>query len=190
MQFKGNLIFFFLLACILIPFFTHAQAVGITNPIKYNSFSELFAAIAQAISDLLALIGTVMIIIAGILFLLSAGNHSLYERAKSTLFYAILGLLIGLGASSIIQTIKTIKSPGATTPALVIGRLTTELSNILVGLGVVMTIISGIYFLFSFGSQERMSLARKSLTYAIIGIIIGVLANIIVAFIQSLFTGP
>ena len=192
MQRKGKLIFFFVLSCcVLVPFLSHAQNIGIINPIKYNSFSELFTAIADAISKLIAGLGTVMVIVAGILFLLSAGNQKLYELAKSALLFAVLGILVGLGANSITQFIKTINPPGAY-PELkyVIENLITQLANILLALGVVMTIISGIYFLFSFGNPEKMKLARQSLTYAIIGIIVGLTASIIVAFIQSLFTGP
>lgn len=187
MYLKSNkLIFFFLFGLLLLPLVSFAQ-VGITNPIKFDTFPQLFASITSAISLLIGGLGTVMIIIAGILYLLSAGNQNMLSQAKSTLLYAILGMLVGFGANSIIGTITKIKDPGANTPLLIIGRITTELGYIITGLSVVMVIISGIYFLFSFGSPDKMKLAKQSLTYAIMGIIIGILATTIVGFIQSLF---
>jgi hypothetical protein len=165
---------------------SYASAVGITNPIRFNTFAELFQSIITGLGVLILGLGTIMVIIAGILYLLSAGNPEKVGTAKSALFYAILGIVVGLGAQSIVATIKAAKG-GATTAGELITNVTTQLGLIIAGLGTVMVIISGIFFLFSFGSPDKMALAKKSLTYAIIGIIIGLLANALVLFLKSLF---
>jgi len=85
-----------------------ALGQSITNPIKYNDFSSLLMGIASAIGPLIASLGSVMIIVAGILYLTSAGSPEKVGTAKKALVYAIAGIAIGLAASSIVQIVKGI----------------------------------------------------------------------------------
>ena len=64
--------------------------------------------IASAIGPLIASLGSVMIIVAGILYLTSAGSPEKVGTAKKALVYAIAGIAIGLAASSIVQIVKGI----------------------------------------------------------------------------------
>ncbi len=87
--------------------FAFAQ-VSIPNPLSSNSFNELLLKIADGVGILVASIGTIMIIVAGILYLLSAGSPEKIKNAKAALFYAIAGIAIGLAARAIVITIKGI----------------------------------------------------------------------------------
>ena len=51
-----------------------------------------------------------MIVVSGILFLLSAGNATKMETAKKALIYAIIGICIGVGASTIVAIVKSLIS--------------------------------------------------------------------------------
>ena len=55
-----------------------------------------------------AALGTIMIIVAGILYLLSAGSQERMTKSKAALFYAIVGIAIGISATSIVEIIKSI----------------------------------------------------------------------------------
>jgi hypothetical protein len=84
-------------------------AVSITAPPGVpTTFPALFEKIASAVAVLIASLGGVMIIISGILFLTSAGNPERLTKARTALIYAIAGIAIGLAASGIIATIKTV----------------------------------------------------------------------------------
>jgi len=47
-----------------------------------------------------------MIIVAGILYLTSAGSPDKMKTAKTALIYAIAGMVIGMAAEAIVATIK------------------------------------------------------------------------------------
>ena len=81
-----------------------AQVV-IENPLSYNSFYDLFTGIASAVSVLIAALGGVMVVVSGIFFLTSAGSPERIGLAKKALTYSIVGIAIGLGATSIVSAI-------------------------------------------------------------------------------------
>ncbi len=97
----------------ILPFITGglffamtASAVVIPNPLGYDNFHELLFGLARAVGGLIAGLGTIMIIVAGILYLLSAGSPERIRTAKTALFYAIVGISIGLLAEGIVYLIE------------------------------------------------------------------------------------
>ena len=86
-----------------------ALAVTIPNPLQgVNNFAQLLTRIAEQVGLLIASLGAIMIIVAGILYLLSAGNPEKIATAKKALIYAIAGIAIGLAASAIVSIIQQI----------------------------------------------------------------------------------
>ena len=81
---------------------------GITNPLGSSDFGDLLEKIAIAVGTLIASLGTVMIIVAGILYLTSAGSPERIGTAKKALMYAIAGIVIGLAADAIVSIVKNI----------------------------------------------------------------------------------
>jgi hypothetical protein len=84
------------------------MAVAIENPINAGSFGALFSSIAIAVGDLIAGLGAVMMIVAGILFVTSAGSAERIGSAKKALIYAIIGIALGIGASSIVGEVTKV----------------------------------------------------------------------------------
>lgn len=91
-----------------VAYFASAQTVTIPNPLQADSFEKLLLTIAGGIGMLVAGLGTIMIIIAGIMFLLSAGSPEKIATAKKALFFAVLGILIGASATAIVEIIKEV----------------------------------------------------------------------------------
>ena len=88
-----------------------AFGVEITNPLAQGgvtNFSQLLMKIADAVGTLIATLGTIMLIVAGILYLTSAGSPERITKAKTALIYAIAGIAIGLAASAIVSIIENI----------------------------------------------------------------------------------
>ena len=94
----------------LFCFASLAMAVTIPNP-GPASFKVLLEGIAKAVAGIVGALGTIMVIIAGIFYLTSAGSPERIGVAKKTLMYAIAGMVIGLSASAIVGMVAQIAGP-------------------------------------------------------------------------------
>lgn len=104
-----KIVFFALLATLLVAGASvFAAGPGIQNPIGIGGFPELLQAIAKGVAALVGGIGVIMIIVAGILYLTSAGSPEKIGTAKKALTYAIIGIAIGLAAPAIVSVIEDI----------------------------------------------------------------------------------
>ena len=95
-------------------------------------------------------------------------------------------LVVGLLCSAPLafgQIVNPISS--ATIPDL-LGKIVTAVGQIITSLGVVMIIVSGILYLTSAGSPERIGTAKKALGGAIAGIVVGLFAQAIVEVIKGI----
>jgi hypothetical protein len=82
--------------------------VRLENPLQgVNNFTDLFGKIISTVGILIAGLGTIMLIVAGILYVTSAGSPEKVGTAKKALIYAVAGIVIGLAASGIVELIKT-----------------------------------------------------------------------------------
>jgi hypothetical protein len=76
---------------------------------------------------------------------------------------------------------------GASDFSSLIGTVATEVGTVIAGIATIMFIISGILFVASTTNPELRNTAKKALTYAVIGIVVGLSANAIVNFIKGFF---
>ena len=84
--------------------------VTITNPLAaggVDNFDQLLTKIITGVAGIVASLSVIMIIIAGILYLTSAGSPERIGVAKKALIYAIVGIVIAIAAESIAIIIKT-----------------------------------------------------------------------------------
>lgn len=79
---------------------------GIENPLSVGTFKELLLKIADGVGTLVASLGVIMLIVSGIMFLLSAGSPERTSTAKKALTYAVIGIVIGIAAKSIVQIVQ------------------------------------------------------------------------------------
>lgn len=107
----AHIVAFSVLACFAVP----ALATVTIPNYGPRSFCALLTGIASAVAGLIATAGTVMIIVAGIFYLTSAGSPERIGVAKKTLIYAIVGIAISLAAGVIITIVKT--AINASTPS-------------------------------------------------------------------------
>ena len=97
-----------LILIVLLSVAGSALAIQITNPLSATNFSELLTNISTGVAGLVGTLSVIMIIIAGIMYLTSAGDPQKTNNAKSALKYAIIGIVLSLVAIPIILTIKSI----------------------------------------------------------------------------------
>lgn len=161
-------------------------AQGIVNPLSYNDFGALLLGIISSLTDLVTKLAALMVLISGIMFLVSAGQPGMIQKAKTALFFAIVGIALGIGAGILTDTVKLVTNSGAETDVLtIVSNMALKIGTLMTGLATAMLIVSGIFFLLSFGNPARMEMAKKALFYSILGIIIGLGAQVIVDTVMS-----
>lgn len=80
--------------------------VTLDNPIGYQTFPALFEAIIVGATDIIGALGGLMILVAGVLFMTSAGDTGKLAIAKKALLYAAIGMLIALLSRAIVAVVK------------------------------------------------------------------------------------
>lgn len=84
--------------------------IQIQDPLNAGSIGVLLTRIADGVGTIIAALGTIMIIVAGILFLISAGDPAKMTNARKAFFYAIIGIAIGITAKAIVAVVKEVLS--------------------------------------------------------------------------------
>jgi len=103
--FKG-IVLLIILFSFLIPSLT--EAARIVNPLEAESFEELIENLIDFIFWAAVAIAPIMIIVAGVYFLTSAGNPDKVRTAKSIIFWTIVGFAIVLLAKGIISMVREV----------------------------------------------------------------------------------
>ena len=87
---------------LLIPKLVFAQLdLGELDPVPWTSFGGLVQNIAIKIIPVAFALSVIMIIYAGFLFVSAGGSEEKVRKAKHTLYWAIIGAVILLGAWAI-----------------------------------------------------------------------------------------
>ncbi len=82
-----------------------ADSVNLTSPITATDFKSFFRALAVGAAAIIGPAAGLMVVIAGVFFITSAGNPGRLSTAKTCLFYAILGGFIAGSAEIIVNTV-------------------------------------------------------------------------------------
>lgn len=85
-----------------------ADTVTIPNPLKTDSITGLIGIIGGILQVAAVTIGVIMIIIAGIQYMTSAGNEEKAKKAKQTIVYTLIGVAIVTAANFIVQLVSEI----------------------------------------------------------------------------------
>jgi ABC-type bacteriocin/lantibiotic exporter with double-glycine peptidase domain len=72
-----------------------------------NSFSNVVGVIVNSLLFIVAAVSVVVIIIAGIMYTTSGGDSALVAKAKNTLLYAVVGLVVAIMAYAIVNFVIT-----------------------------------------------------------------------------------
>lgn len=91
----------------IFPLIVHAQ-VRIPNPIKLQTFEQIFPAILAYIAGIAASLAVIVFLWAGILFLTSGVYQENLAKARTALFWGVVGLAITLSAGGLFVAIKAI----------------------------------------------------------------------------------
>ncbi len=171
-----------------------SQTTGFGNPIAEDTIEGILARIMGYLKGIAGTIAVIFIIIGGIMYMISAGNKEMAERAKKTVTLALAGLAIVAAAPTFYKEIMTILGGstsnigGLSFQQIALNVLRLLLS--IVGFLAIITMIIGSIWMFSAaGDQDRYEMGKKTVMYSLVGIIIAVGALILVNQVIELIGG-
>lgn len=196
---------------ILLPAITWAQT-KLDNPIGTIDPNELYA---RLIGGLMMVTGTLtlaVVILGGYTILTAAGNSENFQKGKKMIVYAFIGLLLTLGGYGVLATTMNVLTGG--TGGNCAGKTGVEFQNCqsllfdplnitkgpgefygqrilgftLSGLGaltLLVIIYGGLLWMTSAGNEERISKAKKTLGYGVLGLVIVLGSYTLVNFVYQ-----
>ena len=132
------------------------------------------------------------VIYGGYLYMLSSGDATKAANGKKTLLHAFTGLAIVMSASIILGAIRIALIGNNSlydTQNIDTSAMVTNLIQWVIGIsGVVAAIfliIGGISYITSAGDSNKLQKAKSTIMYALIGLVIVALAEVITAFVSN-----
>lgn len=169
--------------------------IEIPNWLGTDNFETVAQNIIRVLRNFVAGIAILMLIIAGIVYIFSQGDQQRTTTAKRIMTGAIVGLVIILGAETILRELYIIfagtgsPGPGMGTRLFTIVQRTMNLILSVLGMiGIIAFIWAAFLYLTSAGNEDQAELAKKQMKYAIFGLVIAVGALVIIKQIHQLLS--
>jgi hypothetical protein len=173
------------------------------NPTGVYNVPEFLTKLLISLGGIIGIITIVVVVYSGLRMIISQGDAEALTKAKSSLQWSIAGFLLTLfafiiiyGVSSFVGTQEISPTPGQIQNPLaspdVFSFVRTVLRAFLgmVGLiAVLFIIINGFRYLTSAGNEEQTTQAKQGLLWAIIGLMVSIMAYVIVFALDNLFRG-
>lgn len=87
-----------------------ALAAPYESPIGCNSFTNCITPIVNKVGQIALIIAVVMIVVGGFMMVTAFGDPGKLQRARSTLLWAVIGLIVVLAAFALALAFKEIIS--------------------------------------------------------------------------------
>ena len=182
---------------------------GVTNfqLLGQGSNSGLLLVLLAIIDDLLRLAGLVSVgyvIYAGIRYVTSQGSPDETAKAQSTLLNALMGLVIALISVGLVSylgghlgstgngaaptganPLDTSSLPSTPATAATLKTVLTIVFNILGALALLFITIGGFRYITSQGDAQAVGKAKGTIIYALVGLVVAILAQVIVTFVMG-----
>ena len=137
---------------------------------------------------LIGLVSLLMIVIQGMRYALSRGNPEKVAQAKNGIIYSLVGVVISVTSWSMVQFVlgKLVIPPSGQANPGDLSKLMGSIIGVIVFItgviSAIIVIIGGYNYIFSGGDSNKVSSARSTIIYALIGLIIAVAAGPILAW--------
>jgi hypothetical protein len=171
-----------------------------SNPL--GGLQPLIEFIMNIMIGLFGIFAVLVLIISGIQISASAGNENVVKSAKENIFKIITGLVLLISFRAILSLINT-AFEGVNTSSLfgatgnelnpegipkLLGNIISIASFISGTVAVIFIIVGGIRYITSAGNPKAIEGAKKTLIYAVGGLILSISAYGILTFIQDQLT--
>ena len=112
----GNFVYFEFVGIffLILPFLTSAQySPPSGTQLPTGDLTQIIITVMQWILVILGAIGVIGFVIAGIIYLTSAGDDNRIGTAKKAMLYSIIGVIVGIMGYVIIQAVNSMLDGGA-----------------------------------------------------------------------------
>ncbi len=171
-----------------------ANAEEVKTPISYGSFSELFQGAMNYLKTIAGTAAVIFIMLGGVMYMASGGNTGMAERAKNTLVYAMVGLVIVVAAPLFLSDIMIVlKGSGSSGSSGLLTVATNVLKVLLACIGIfgIMGLMNGAVIMFiSSGDEKTIEMARNSVKYSLIAIAMSAGALVLVKTFAAIILDP
>ncbi|MEO6513583.1 MAG: hypothetical protein ABIR37_02725 [Candidatus Saccharimonadales bacterium] len=164
-----------------------------------SSFLLILVAIVDDLLILAGLIAVIFVIYAGIKYVMSQGSPDETAKAQSTLINAVLGLAIALIGVALVSYLGSHlagplgKTTGSGIDASSLPHTTAGNATVKLVLGIVFSVVGALALLFitiggfryvlSQGDPQATSKAKNTILYALVGLVVAIVAQVIVTFV-------
>lgn len=170
-----------------------AQTIGgqpIENiPENPADVSLLTSTVLPLIFGILGALSLMYVVIGGFRYTISAGDPNNVQRARETIIYALIGLVVSVSAFTIINFVLENFQPSETGTGGLVGpngiltNLTQVIARLTGAISVVMVLYGAFRFITSGGDSNAVKAGRETIIYALVGLVIAISAQGIVTFI-------
>lgn len=178
------------------------------NALGNGKNSDILLVLLAIVDDLLILAGivaVVYVIYAGIKYIMSQGSPDETAKAQSTLLNSLLGLALAMVAVAVVSYLgnhlagSTGGGPGVSgvdvsslpkTPATsaTIKVILTIVFSVIGALSLLFITIGGFRYVLSQGDPQATGKAKNTILYALIGLVVAIMAQILVTFVIGRIT--
>ncbi len=173
------------------------------NPTKAGSLEFFSKNILAEVGIIIGIATIAMVVYSGFRMVVSQGNEEEVTKAKSTLQWSLAGLLLVMfayiivsGVSQFIETKDINPTPGAIQSPItssdilsLSGRIFTNILSLIGLIAILFIIINGFRYITARGDDEQTSKAKQGLLWAVLGLVVTVMAYVIVFAVTQLFQG-
>lgn len=152
---------------------------------KVSADAATLADVLTWVYMIIGILAVVFIIVGGIRYALSGGDAAGVKQAKDTITYAVIGLVAVILAYTITQfVVMTVDGSSWE------GFRDSIINTLIYAVGIISTImiiISGIRYVTSGGEATKVAGAKNGILYAVVGLVVAILAYAIVNFVIGSF---
>jgi hypothetical protein len=170
------------------------SSASVKSPISYDSFSALFQAAMNYLKTVAGIAVIIFIMLGGVMYMASGGHTGMAERAKNTLIYAMVGLVIVVAAPLFLSDIlQVLKGSGGSGSSGLLTVATNVLKVLLACIGIfgIMGLMNGAVIMFiSSGDEKTIEMARGSVKYSLIAIAMSAGSLILIKTFMAMILTP
>ncbi|OHA00630.1 MAG: hypothetical protein A3C11_01875 [Candidatus Sungbacteria bacterium RIFCSPHIGHO2_02_FULL_49_12] len=174
-----------------LPLWVVAQG-SYDPPISANTILDVVKVLVKFATDIIIPLSALFIIVAAFLYMTSGGSEQRVSQAHRALTYGVVGLVIVTSAQFLIDFALGIGSGAsqASTFAEFLYTLVNAFGTILMAVSVLMVLYSAFLFMTGGGDEKKITLAKRALTFALVGVAVALLAFAIPALVKSILPLP
>lgn len=180
------------IAAVIVNFVGRIVGVSTGLPGGNNLPATIFA-LLNGFLVLAGVVALTFVIYGGLKYIISGGDSSETEAAKSTILYAVIGIVVIGIAAVIVNFVANIAGlpTGLAATNDLVGTLLNVLNGFLVLAGVIalgVIIYGGFKYITSGGDEDGAEDGRNAILFAVIGLMVIALAGVVVNFVVGIVT--